>query len=78
MKNIKNIIEQKNPPEDPNVLWLKDDTLYKSTSKGWVPLNESPSITEHYEDHKSTLTYTGSDSKEHAVITDESFTPNND
>ena len=78
MKNIKNIIEQKNPPEDPNVLWLKDDTLYKSTSKGWVPLNESPSITEHYEDHKSTLTYTGSDGKEHAVITDESFTPNSD
>lgn len=78
MKNIKNIIEQKNPPEDPNVLWLKDNTLYKSTSKGWVPLNESPSITEHYEDHKSTLTYTGSDGKEHTVITDGSFTPNND
>ncbi len=38
MKNIKNIIEQKYPPENPNDLWMKDDVLYKSTHKGWTPL----------------------------------------
>ena len=38
MKNIKNIIEQKYPPENPNDLWMKDNVLYKSTHKGWTPL----------------------------------------
>ena len=38
MKNIRNIIEQKYPPENPNDLWMKDDVLYKSTHKGWTPL----------------------------------------
>jgi len=38
MKNIRNIIEQKYPPENPNDLWMKDNVLYKSTHKGWAPL----------------------------------------
>ena len=38
MKNIRNIIEQKYPPENPNDLWMKDNVLYKSTHKGWTPL----------------------------------------
>lgn len=38
MKNRRNIIEQKYPPENPNDLWMKDDILYKSTHEGWTPL----------------------------------------
>lgn len=38
MKNRRNIVEQKYPPENPNDLWMKDDVLYKSTYKGWTPL----------------------------------------
>lgn len=38
MKNRRNIVEQKYPPENPNDLWMKDNVLYKSTHKGWTPL----------------------------------------
>ena len=39
MKNRRNIIEQQNPPENSNDIWLKDGKLYRSTSNGWQPMS---------------------------------------
>lgn len=36
MKNRRNIVEQKYPPENPNDIWLKDGKFYHSTSEGWT------------------------------------------
>lgn len=40
MKNIRNIIETKYPPNKENI-WLKGDRLYIYTAKGWVPIDTS-------------------------------------
>ena len=36
MKNRRNIVEQQNPPQNPNDIWLKDGKFYRSTSQGWT------------------------------------------
>lgn len=36
MKNRRNIVEQQNPPQNPNDIWLKDGKFYRSTSEGWT------------------------------------------
>lgn len=39
MKNRRNIVEQKYPPENPNDIWLKDGKFYHSTSEGWTVID---------------------------------------
>ena len=67
MKNKREIIESKYPPVNNEDLWLKDGKLYYSTSQGWVPLSEEPSITETYEQGKSSISYSGKDGQEHQI-----------
>ena len=45
MKNRRNIVEQKYPPENPNDIWLKDGKFYRSTSEGWVVVDSETEYT---------------------------------
>ena len=45
MKNRRNIVEQKYPPENPNDIWLKDGKFYRSTSEGWVVIDSETEYT---------------------------------
>lgn len=49
MKNRRNIVEQQNPPQNPNDIWLKDGKFYRSTSEGWIPITEETSGIESIE-----------------------------
>lgn len=49
MKNRRNIVEQQNPPQNPNDIWLKDGKFYRSTSEGWIPITEKTSGIESIE-----------------------------
>lgn len=49
MKNRRNIVEQKYPPENPNDIWLKDGQLFISSPKGWIPITGETSGIESIE-----------------------------